>query len=256
MSGGDSGPGSTYVPGKIRWWLLAVGAVLTLTLVSFGFASSVSSSANQQVQALLDEAGLENVIIDSVDYRSVTLAGPASDQDVSVGLASGVPLVSSVTYTVVLDEEAVSQAGEDQPTEPVAEESRAPVQATAAPEGPAVIAVPEPDPVLFEAGTTDLAPEAQVALDGIADGILDIFEVSPGVRVQLDGYSDSRGPAEENLRLTEQRVESVKAYLVDAGVPEGIIRTESFGELSPVASNFTEAGRALNRRVEITITED
>lgn len=70
----------------------------------------------------------------------------------------------------------------------------------------------------------------------------------------LIGYTDSRGNAEKNLKLSEARAESVKAYLVSHGVAAQRLSTQGKGAADPVADNKTEAGRAKNRRVEIKST--
>ena len=69
------------------------------------------------------------------------------------------------------------------------------------------------------------------------------------------GHTDSMGSEAHNQRLSLRRAEAVKAYLVNQGVPAERIRTEGRGEAQPVASNDTAQGRALNRRVDITVVE-
>lgn len=71
--------------------------------------------------------------------------------------------------------------------------------------------------------------------------------------VTLLGYTDNVGDSLSNLRLSERRAGAVKEYLLAAGVPEGLVRTASFGEDQPKADNSTAAGRSQNRRVEIMV---
>lgn len=71
--------------------------------------------------------------------------------------------------------------------------------------------------------------------------------------VHVVGHTDSVGPADYNQRLSERRAESVADYLVRRGVDPRRLRTEGRGEREPRATNETEAGRQLNRRVEIFI---
>lgn len=73
--------------------------------------------------------------------------------------------------------------------------------------------------------------------------------------IQIEGHTDSRGPADYNRKLSQERAEAVQSFLVDEGIEEGRISTVGRGESSPVASNDTEEGRAENRRVEFVITE-
>ncbi|WNM26521.1 OmpA family protein [Demequina capsici] len=254
-------PGRGYVAGPIRWWLLVLGVVLTLTAVTFGFSASVSSATTAQVRTALDDAGLTRIVVDSVDYRDVVMRGPAADEAAARAAISGIDLVEQVEYSA---DESLAPTPSPRPspsTTPSASASAAPtpsasVSATAS-ATPTETTVPIPtfEPVLFDAFSADLTDAAKAQLDDIANGIVDTLESHPGIRVHVDGYSDSVGTEEENQVLTDQRAQNVKDYLVGAGVPGSILEATGHAEQSPVASNATEDGRAQNRRVEITITE-
>jgi OOP family OmpA-OmpF porin len=70
--------------------------------------------------------------------------------------------------------------------------------------------------------------------------------------VQLEGYTDSKGPASYNMGLSERRAKAVKQYLLESGVGRNRIQSvEGFGASNPVSTNDTDEGRALNRRVEL-----
>ncbi len=68
--------------------------------------------------------------------------------------------------------------------------------------------------------------------------------------VELDGYASSEGTAAHNLRLSKDRANSVKTYLVNSGVEARRIKVKGLGETNPIADNSTEEGRVMNRRVE------
>ena len=72
--------------------------------------------------------------------------------------------------------------------------------------------------------------------------------------VQIVGHTDSTGSAEYNQTLSEQRAASVKTYLEKSGVSSYLITTSGAGETQPRESNSTEAGRAMNRRVEMFVS--
>jgi OOP family OmpA-OmpF porin len=73
-------------------------------------------------------------------------------------------------------------------------------------------------------------------------------------KITVRGYTDSVGKAAANQALSEKRAQKVKEYLaVEQNIPAADITTEGLGSSQPVAGNETEAGRALNRRVEISI---
>jgi len=73
---------------------------------------------------------------------------------------------------------------------------------------------------------------------------------SSGAACELDGYASSEGTAAHNMRLSRDRANSVKTYLVNSGVPAKKLKVKAYGETHPIADNSTEAGRILNRRVE------
>jgi outer membrane protein OmpA-like peptidoglycan-associated protein len=107
--------------------------------------------------------------------------------------------------------------------------------------------------VLFDFNRASLKPGAREKLSKLT-GILLAY---PGhYTVQIEGHTDSVGSDEYNLRLSEGRAQSVSAYLAQAGIPEDrITRVTGFGESRPVASNDNDAGRQMNRRVELVITD-
>ena len=77
----------------------------------------------------------------------------------------------------------------------------------------------------------------------------------PDLKVDIQGHADWIGPDEYNLKLGLRRAEAVKAVLVDNGVSPHRLSTSSMGERQPIADNRTSQGRALNRRVEIHVSE-
>ncbi|HWQ34101.1 MAG TPA: OmpA family protein, partial [Blastocatellia bacterium] len=107
--------------------------------------------------------------------------------------------------------------------------------------------------VLFDFNKATLKPGAKEKLSKLA-GVLLAY---PGnVRMEIEGHTDSVGSHEYNQKLSEARAGSVRDYLVQAGVPaEKITAVRGLGETKPVATNDTEAGRQMNRRVEIIIAD-
>ena len=104
--------------------------------------------------------------------------------------------------------------------------------------------------VLFAFGKYDLKPEAREALAKLSGIVLG----HPGLKLAIDGYTDSVGSDAINQTLSEKRAEGVQAYLVAQGIDAGSVTATGFGKANPVASNDTAAGRQQNRRVEIIIS--
>lgn len=80
-----------------------------------------------------------------------------------------------------------------------------------------------------------------------------ILESNPGISIELGGHTDSKGSDEYNLKLSTDRAASVRTYLSEQGIPAERLVSKGYGESKPVATNDTEEGQALNRRVEFTI---
>lgn len=101
--------------------------------------------------------------------------------------------------------------------------------------------------VLFETNKSTLKPGAYETIDRIAE----VLKESPDRKVRIEGHTDSTGPDEYNMQLSEQRAMAVQAALMQRGVSGSQISSAGRGEAFPVASNDTAAGRQQNRRVEM-----
>jgi OOP family OmpA-OmpF porin len=73
--------------------------------------------------------------------------------------------------------------------------------------------------------------------------------------VQIEGHSDNEGTSDYNLALSENRAKAVMEYLISKNVPPGRLTYKGYGFTRPKASNKSEEGKAINRRVEFTIME-
>jgi OOP family OmpA-OmpF porin len=101
----------------------------------------------------------------------------------------------------------------------------------------------------FDFGKSNLKPEAQAKLTDLVSKTKSVnLEVIIAV-----GHTDAVGDDAYNQKLSIARAESVKAFLVTAGVEKNRVYTEGKGEKSPVADNKTAEGRAKNRRVEVEV---
>jgi outer membrane protein OmpA-like peptidoglycan-associated protein len=104
--------------------------------------------------------------------------------------------------------------------------------------------------VLFDFNKYTLKPGSRETLAKVS-GILLAY---PGLKIQLEGHTDSIGSDEYNQKLSEDRANAVREYLVGQGVPGTTVTAAGFGKGSPVASNDNAAGRQRNRRVEMVVS--
>lgn len=104
--------------------------------------------------------------------------------------------------------------------------------------------------VLFVTAKAELLPIARDRLNQVAKSLK---ELDDDKLVSIEGYTDSRGADDMNQKLSQDRANAVKDYLVSQGVKAEKVRAIGRGEASPVASNETAEGRANNRRVEIVV---
>lgn len=112
-----------------------------------------------------------------------------------------------------------------------------------------VIKLNLPDGVTFDFGKSNLKPQFYPALDQVAASMAEYNQTI----VEISGHTDSVGSDEANQRLSEQRAGSVSNYLAGKGLMRERFEVVGMGERYPVASNDTDSGRAVNRRVEIRV---
>ncbi len=106
--------------------------------------------------------------------------------------------------------------------------------------------------VLFDTAKYSLRPLAREKLAKVAG----IVSGHPGLRLDVEGHTDSVGGEEYNQRLSEQRGAAVRDYLTQEGMPASSVTAKGLGKSQPVASNDTAKGRQQNRRVELVISGD
>jgi len=104
--------------------------------------------------------------------------------------------------------------------------------------------------VLFDTGKYNLRPAAREKLARISGIVLS----HPGLKLDVEGHTDSVGGDQYNQTLSEQRAAAVLTYLRSSGIAPDAVSSRGFGKTMPVASNDTAAGRQLNRRVELVVS--
>ena len=106
--------------------------------------------------------------------------------------------------------------------------------------------------VLFDTGQAELKNSASRTVLKLVQ----FLQLNPKRVVRIEGYTDSTGSPEDNLKLSRDRAQSVADMLVDLGVDEKRIQVQGYGDQYPVEVNASERGRAQNRRVEIVFSNE
>jgi len=106
-----------------------------------------------------------------------------------------------------------------------------------------------PGNITFAVNKSDIRPDFYSVLNSVAQALREYDQTT----VRISGYTDSTGALSLNQRLSEDRANSVRTYLLAQGIASGRIDSAGYGPANPIASNASEEGRQANRRVEIKL---
>ncbi|MBS1682378.1 MAG: OmpA family protein [Bacteroidetes bacterium] len=108
------------------------------------------------------------------------------------------------------------------------------------------------DNLIFNAGTARIDPASYDELTRIGN----MLKNNPNMVVQLEGHTDFIGDPSKNMKLSEERVDAVKDYLVSKGASKSRIKTKAFGGTQPLSRENTEEAHKMNRRVELRVLQN
>ena len=108
------------------------------------------------------------------------------------------------------------------------------------------------DNLIFEVGRSRIDPESFHELDLLVN----LMNENPNMIIQLEGHTDFLGDSRANMKLSQQRVESVKDYLANRDIAKSRIKTKAFGGTQPLSRDNTPEAHRLNRRVEVRILQN
>jgi outer membrane protein OmpA-like peptidoglycan-associated protein/Tol biopolymer transport system component len=103
--------------------------------------------------------------------------------------------------------------------------------------------------IFFDTKKFDLKPESLVELEEV----ISLMKENPALKIQISGHTDNVGQDRDNMTLSNARAISVINYLISKGVPPYRLTAKGYGATKPIADNAAEAGRAMNRRTELTV---
>ena len=99
----------------------------------------------------------------------------------------------------------------------------------------------------FETGSSTISSKSYIILDEVFESL----KAYPEVKIEIQGYTDNTGRRATNMRLSQERAESVMNYFIGKGISPARMRAVGYGPDNPIASNATREGRAENRRIEL-----
>jgi len=105
--------------------------------------------------------------------------------------------------------------------------------------------------IYFDTGKSTIRKKSRPKLNEVVD----MLAKFPRLRVEISGHTDDRGSHDDNVKLSEERAEAVKQYMVEKGIEEGRISTRGAGPDAPIADNKKKKGRAKNRRIEFKVLQ-
>lgn len=108
------------------------------------------------------------------------------------------------------------------------------------------------DNLIFEVGNSKIDPGSYSELDILVN----LMKENPNMIIQLEGHTDYLGDSRANMKLSQQRVESVRNYIGSKGVAKSRVRTKAFGGTQPLSRDNTPEAHRLNRRVEVRILQN
>ncbi len=106
--------------------------------------------------------------------------------------------------------------------------------------------------LIFPQGKSTIDSKSFPELDEVGQ----MMQENTKIVIQLEGHTDNQGSSKANLKLSEDRVEAVKRYLVSKGISKDRIKTKAYGGSQPLSNELTQEARAMNRRVEMRILKD
>ncbi|MGD0712077.1 MAG: OmpA family protein [Bacteroidales bacterium] len=108
------------------------------------------------------------------------------------------------------------------------------------------------DNVFFDTGLATLKPTSYKALNDLYE----VMELKPTLIIEIDGHTDNTGTHEVNMKLSQDRANAVRNYIINKGIASNRITAIGYGDTMPVADNSTEEGRSKNRRTEVSIIKE
>jgi outer membrane protein OmpA-like peptidoglycan-associated protein len=224
-----------------------------------GFFSGAANKSGAAAQAAADKAAADAAAAKAASDKAAADAAAAAKAAADKAAADAAAAAKAAADNTAAGRAAAAKAAADKAAaDAKAAADKAAADAAAVKAQPAYKTLLTDKPVTLEgasfaSGSSKLNPSA----NGQLDEIVQFTQENKGATLTVVGYTDDRGNAAKNVKLSAARAAAVKAYLVSKGVAANRVTTKGAGSANPVGDNKTDAGRSLNRRVEVksVITE-
>ncbi len=223
-----------------------------------GFFSGAANKSGAAAQAAADKAAADAAAAKAAADKAAADAAAAAKAAADKAAADAAAAKAAADNTAAGRAAAAKAAADKAAADAKAAADKAAAEAAAAKGQPAYKTLLTDKPVTLEgasfaSGSSKLNPAANAQLNEIVQ----FTQENKGATLNVVGYTDDRGNAAKNVKLSAARAAAVKAYLVSKGVAANRVTTKGVGSANPVGDNKTDAGRSLNRRVEVksVITE-
>jgi outer membrane protein OmpA-like peptidoglycan-associated protein len=212
-------------------WLVALTAGVCLLISVAQNLQSIPAQLKSNTQQYANNSGFSELNI-GVSGRDVTLSGTSDGKQSLENLISGIQQIEGIrsvrANVTVID--AVTESANKTQSFLIS------------------LALIRTDSVAFEPGSSSFATGSGAALLELAR----LMTAYPSTRIRIEGHTDNTGPESVNLRLSRERAQAVASYLSSRGVAGNRLIAKGYGSTQPIDDNFTDAGRARNRRIELS----
>lgn len=210
-----------------------------------GKAGAAAAASATAAKAAADKAAADAAAKAVADKAAADAAAKAAAEQTAAGRAAA---AKAAADKAAADAAAAAKAAADKAAADAAAKAAEPAYKTLLTDKPVTL-----EGASFASGSSKLNTSANAQLDDIVKFAADNKDAG----LTIVGYTDDRGNAAKNVKLSAARAAAVKAYLVGKGVAADRVTTKGAGSANPIGDNKTDAGRAQNRRVEIksVITE-
>ncbi len=106
--------------------------------------------------------------------------------------------------------------------------------------------------VFFDTGKATFKSSSYKSLNDLVE----VMKLKPTMTIEIGGHTDNTGTAEINMKLSQERADAVRNYLIQKGISATRISSKGYGDTMPVADNNTEDGKSKNRRTEVTVIKE